>query len=111
MLDEQDTDAAAFPGPSYSAPPLPAGTGLPTLAPGVGNPNGLSHSMAPPPQQQRQQQQQQQQQSGAEGQQMINGGPAGFNGYDPILDADPFGLSASMHFPSQQFSYDRLAGR
>jgi hypothetical protein len=27
------------------------------------------------------------------------------NGYDPMLDADPFGLSASMHFPTQ-FSFD-----
>lgn len=26
-------------------------------------------------------------------------------GYDPMLDADPFGLSASMHFPTQ-FSFD-----
>jgi hypothetical protein len=25
--------------------------------------------------------------------------------YDPMLDADPFGLSASMHFPTQ-FSFD-----
>jgi hypothetical protein len=24
-----------------------------------------------------------------------------FNAYDPMLDADPFGLSASMHFPTQ----------
>jgi len=28
-----------------------------------------------------------------------------FDPYDPMLDADPFGLSASMHFPTQ-FSYD-----
>ncbi|KAK8246186.1 hypothetical protein HDK90DRAFT_506002 [Phyllosticta capitalensis] len=28
----------------------------------------------------------------------------GFDPYDPMLDADPFGLSASMHFPTQ-FSY------
>ena len=26
---------------------------------------------------------------------------AGFDPYDPMLDADPFGLSASMHFPTQ----------
>lgn len=25
----------------------------------------------------------------------------GFDPYDPMLDADPFGLSASMHFPTQ----------
>lgn len=28
-----------------------------------------------------------------------------FDPYDPMLDADPFGLSASMHFPTQ-FSYE-----
>lgn len=26
---------------------------------------------------------------------------AGFDPYDPMLDADPFGLTASMHFPTQ----------
>jgi len=25
----------------------------------------------------------------------------GFDPYDPVLDADPFGLTASMHFPTQ----------
>ncbi|KIW06276.1 uncharacterized protein PV09_02747 [Verruconis gallopava] len=29
----------------------------------------------------------------------------GYDPYDPMLDADPFGLSASMHFPTQ-FSFD-----
>lgn len=28
-----------------------------------------------------------------------------FNQYDPMLDADPFGLSASMHFPTN-YSFD-----
>jgi hypothetical protein len=28
-----------------------------------------------------------------------------FESYDPILDADPFGLSASMHFPTP-YTYD-----
>ena len=27
--------------------------------------------------------------------------PANFDPYDPSLDADPFGLTASMHFPTQ----------
>lgn len=30
--------------------------------------------------------------------------------YDPMLDADPFGLTASMHFPSQ-FSYPPVQHR
>lgn len=36
---------------------------------------------------------------------MMNGMNNGFDPYDPMLDADPFGLSASMHFPTQ-FSFD-----
>jgi len=30
--------------------------------------------------------------------------------YDPMLDMDPFGLSASMHFPTQ-FSFDTSSMR
>jgi hypothetical protein len=30
---------------------------------------------------------------------------AGYDSYDPMLDSDPFGLTASMHFPTQ-FSFD-----
>ncbi|KAI9737490.1 MAG: hypothetical protein M1834_009645 [Cirrosporium novae-zelandiae] len=33
-----------------------------------------------------------------------------FNPFDPMLDADPFGLSASMHFPTQ-FGYNPTAAR
>ncbi len=32
-------------------------------------------------------------------------GSHGFDPYDPMLDADPFGLSASMHFPTP-YTYD-----
>jgi hypothetical protein len=31
----------------------------------------------------------------------VPGLPAQFDQFDPMLDADPFGLSASMHFPTQ----------
>jgi len=34
------------------------------------------------------------------------GVPHGFDPFDPMLDADPFGLSASMHFPTP-FGYDQ----
>lgn len=34
----------------------------------------------------------------------------GYDPYDPMLDADPFGLSASMHFPTQ-FSFDASSAR
>jgi hypothetical protein len=33
-------------------------------------------------------------------------GNHGFDAYDPMLDADPFGLSASMHFPTP-YTYDQ----
>ena len=37
-------------------------------------------------------------------------GNHGFDPYDPMLDADPFGLSASMHFPTP-YNYDPLQNR
>lgn len=33
-----------------------------------------------------------------------------FDAFDPTLDADPFGLTASMHFPTQ-FGFDQGQGR
>jgi len=33
-----------------------------------------------------------------------------FDPFDPMLDADPFGLSASMHFPTQ-FSFQESSMR
>jgi len=72
----------------------------------------------PTPQQQMSQQQalnqqQQQQQLGHQ----IGGHAQGYNSmtqlldpYDPMLDMDPFGLSASMQFPTQ-FSFDTSSMR
>ena len=34
-----------------------------------------------------------------------------YDQYDPMLDADPFGLSASMHFPTQFNNYQQGPGR
>lgn len=39
-----------------------------------------------------------------------NGSNQLFDPYDPMLDADPFGLSASMHFPTN-YSFDQPAQR
>ena len=33
-----------------------------------------------------------------------------FDAFDPMLDADPFGLTASMHFPTQ-FTFQESAMR
>jgi hypothetical protein len=36
--------------------------------------------------------------------------PPDFDPFDPMLDADPFGLTASMHFPTP-FNYNHGHGR
>jgi hypothetical protein len=56
------------------------------------------------------QQQQTPQQHAADGGAQFGGAPmnTGYDPYDPMLDADPFGLSASMHFPTQ-FSFDAVS--
>lgn len=41
----------------------------------------------------------------AGGGQYVGSGNHTFDSYDPILDSDPFGLSASMHFPTP-YAYD-----
>jgi hypothetical protein len=38
------------------------------------------------------------------------GGAHTFDAFDPMLDADPFGLTASMHFPTP-FGFDQAQGR
>jgi hypothetical protein len=104
MIDQEEAhEAPAAPGPF--PPPFPNG-GMP--------PHVL------PPQQQQQQQQQPQMQGNGPSQSLqaqppavqapdANGQFGGmnhmFDPYDPMLDADPFGLSASMHFPTQ-FQFD-----
>jgi len=73
------------------------------------------------PNAQRQNQQhslnQQQQQAGQPPQMQMNSNPPQYNSmtqlldpYDPIIDMDPFGLSASMSFPTS-FSYDTSSKR
>jgi hypothetical protein len=99
MLDDQDVDNQTFPTASFSAPILPPQVqqqqqqqqqGVPPISPA--NPNSVQASMPPPDAGVG---------SGAQG----HGIPAQFDPYDPMLDADPFGLSASMHFPTQ-FHFD-----
>jgi hypothetical protein len=97
MVDDQDQSEIAGPGPY----PAPFGQMPPNQA--------HRHSAHP---QQRQQQQQQQPQP----QQMSQAGDNGatfssmLDPYDPMLDMDPFGLSASMHFPTQ-FTFDTSSMR
>ena len=101
LEDENSTDNSIGPGPPYSQfqshaittnqhmplglqgqPPMPGMQGIPiSQAP----PN--SHPVDP--------------NQAAYG--MVNAAPPNFD-YDPSLDADPFGLTASMHFPTQ-FTY------
>ena len=88
MVDDQDPSELAGPGP-YPAP-------FGQMSPNPANQHGA-------------QQQQQISQAGDN--------PATFSSmtqlldpYDPMLDMDPFGLSASMHFPTQ-FTFDTSSMR
>jgi len=67
--------------------------------------------MPPPGQQQlTPQYEQQQQQQGAEGETSAYASiPHMIDPNDPMLDADPFGLSASMHYPTA-YSFDQGSG-
>ena len=93
MLDDE-AENQSFPTASFSAPALPPQvqqqSGVPPISPA--NPNPVQASMPPPDSVVG---------SGAQ----VHGLPAQFDPYDPMLDADPFGLSASMHFPTQ-FHFD-----
>jgi hypothetical protein len=134
MLDQHDTDPdhasdpdaidahhnlhGNYPPQQYDPAHPPAGQGF-----GYGQQPGQSSHMPPPGQQQmtpqyEQQQQQQQQQHLAQGQQQQGsegeGGayasiPHMIDPNDPLLDADPFGLSASMHYPTS-YSFDQGGG-
>jgi hypothetical protein len=90
MLDPEDPNEspAAGPGPfpqnfppsqSSMQPPLPPGQSQNYTAPSSAIPRdqGPGHTNA-----------------------VFNGMNHLFDPYDPMLDADPFGLSASMHFPT-----------
>jgi hypothetical protein len=87
MPDDQDaSDHSAGPGP-YPQPP---------------DQRSFAHSLIPP----QQGMQQHAETSGPEytiPNQM-------FDPFDPMLDADPFGLTASMHFPTQ-FTFQESAMR
>lgn len=96
MLDHDDpAEAAAVPGPF---PPPFSNGGMPPqgMPQQQMNSNGSSQPLQPQP---------------PPGQAPDANGNFGnsmnglFNPYDPMLDADPFGLSASMHFPTQ-FQFD-----
>ena len=105
MLDDQDAnDGAAGPGPYPHS--------LQQLSPQSMQPPSAPAQQQQQQHQQHQSQQQQQHLSMASGLQGSDGSApfsAQFNQlldpYDPMLDADPFGLSASMHFPTQ-FPFD-----
>jgi hypothetical protein len=93
MLDEDPSDHSAGPGPfpqpfQQRMPPQGMPTPLATQPP----PQHYQPASAAPP---------------ADG----SGAAFGamnqlYESYDPMLDSDPFGLSASMHFPTQ-FSYEQ----
>lgn len=128
MVDADDVQSPQGPGPfpqfsqaqgSMQPPPQPMHT-TPHAGPQLGTPHlvpqqqPLHHTPTLGPQQQAHQSPFQQPQDAPQpngqypnihAQQMGQQNNMFFDPYDPMLDADPFGLSASMHFPTQ-FSYD-----
>lgn len=89
MLDDQDAESAAFPTASFPAPAIPSQV--------------QQHGM-PPPSPVNPNTGQAQQADAATGAAMT-GIQNAFDPADPMLDADPFGLSASMYFPTP-YSFD-----
>lgn len=89
MVDDQDQPESAGPGPY----PAPLGVQLPPMT----SQQQRGHPQATP---------------------QVGEQVPGFSSmtqqlldpYDPMLDMDPFGLSASMHFPTQ-FSFDTSSMR
>lgn len=101
--DDNPEDGSAGPGPYPQAfqqqQPLPPNQQLPTGLQGHPSIQHMQHMqpmqplspMQPPPTSQP-----------MEPDNSAYAGMAqGFDPYDPMLDADPFGLTASMHFPTQ----------
>jgi len=87
MVDDQDPSEIAGPGPY----PAPFGSQLP--------PTSNQHYGAP-----------QQHMAQADHVPGSNSMTQLLDPYDPMLDMDPFGLSASMHFPTQ-FTFDTSSMR
>ncbi|KAG9247635.1 hypothetical protein BJ878DRAFT_434990, partial [Calycina marina] len=113
MVDDQDTSQSG-PGPHPDNPYGNVQQQQQQQQRRISQPQQQQQGMNYHPQQQHQTQQQRMQQP--QGQQFSASGP-GFNPmtqlleqYDPMLDLDPFGLSASMQFPSQ-FSFDTSSMR
>jgi hypothetical protein len=98
MVDDQDPNEIAGPGP-YPAP-------FGQMPPNPAHQHGAHQQQ---PQQQQQQQQQQMSQAGDSGA-TFSSMTQLLDPYDPMLDMDPFGLSASMHFPTQ-FTFDTSSMR
>lgn len=98
MLDEDPSDHSAGPGPF----PAPFQQQIPPQ--GIQTPLSTQPPLQPPPPKHYQQ-------ASAAPAAESNGAVFGamnqlYDPYDPMLDSDPFGLSASMHFPTQ-FSYEQ----
>jgi len=89
MLDQDDpSDQSAGPGPfphqSFPQNPMHSQSMQPPIPPAQNPPFTSPAALA-----------------ANDGSHVFNGGMNHlFDPYDPMLDADPFGLSASMHFPT-----------
>lgn len=91
MLDEDPSDQSAGPGPFPQTFPAQQQSMQPPMQPPIQPPAQNAPFTSPntiPPAE-----------SGHAGA-VFNGMNHLYDPYDPMLDADPFGLSASMHFPT-----------
>lgn len=89
MLDDDPSDQSAGPGPfpqTFAQQPMHTQSMQPPMPPAQNQPYTSPTTMAPT------------ESGGANA--VFNGMNHLFDPYDPMLDADPFGLSASMHFPT-----------
>ncbi|KAL6713346.1 hypothetical protein ACLMJK_008811 [Lecanora helva] len=103
MLDDENPDdGSAGPGPypqNFQQPPLPPGQQISMGMQGQ-PPMHNMQSVQPMPPMSSMQPPQTSQNMDSDHPAYANMGQ-GFDPYDPMLDADPFGLTASMHFPTQ----------
>ena len=107
MLDDGDpSDTSNGPGSSGPGPYPHSYHPQQNMPPGTAVPMGMQGQapMQPMPPQMHPQQVQQQRQPVDPNNPMYGVMNQNFDPYDPNLDADPFGLTASMHFPTQ-FTY------
>lgn len=110
-LDAHHNLQGNYPPQQYDAAHPPPGQGFGYQQPGQSGhmPPPGQQQMTPQYEQQQQHLSQNQQQQGSESESGAYASIPHIDPNDPMLDADPFGLSASMHYPTS-YSFDQGGG-